>query len=190
MAENPITITRLNDFIFCPVSIYFHNLDYDTEKLIYQCSDQLDGTAAHTSVDKKTYSTGKHILQGISVGSMEYNLTGKIDVFDTKTGVLTERKKKIRQIYDGYVFQLYGQYYALTEMGYSVKKIRLHSMDDNKTYNVPLPSEDTIMREKFLKTLRDITAFSFDAFHQTNAQKCERCIYEPLCSFSAKEGRF
>ena len=25
MSENPIAITSLNDFVFCPVSIYFHN---------------------------------------------------------------------------------------------------------------------------------------------------------------------
>lgn len=31
MSEQPIAISCLNDFIFCPVSIYFHALDADTE---------------------------------------------------------------------------------------------------------------------------------------------------------------
>lgn len=32
--ENPILITWLNDFIFCPVSIYFHSL-YKEEMFLY-----------------------------------------------------------------------------------------------------------------------------------------------------------
>lgn len=36
IGENPITITSLNDFIFCPVSICFHSLESDVEKLTYQ----------------------------------------------------------------------------------------------------------------------------------------------------------
>ena len=61
MSENPIAISNLNDFIFCPVSIYFHSLDYDTEKMTYQNSDQLNGTAVHTTVDSGTYSSKKSI---------------------------------------------------------------------------------------------------------------------------------
>lgn len=61
MSENPIAISNLNDFIFCPVSIYFHSLDYDTEKMTYQNSDQLNDTAVHTTVDSGTYSSKKSI---------------------------------------------------------------------------------------------------------------------------------
>lgn len=56
MSENPISISNLNDFIFCPASIYFHLLDYDTDKLTYQDSYQLNGTAAHKAVDSCAYS--------------------------------------------------------------------------------------------------------------------------------------
>lgn len=53
MSENAITISNLNDFIFCPASIYFHNLDADAEKLAIQDSAQLNGSAAHRSIDKE-----------------------------------------------------------------------------------------------------------------------------------------
>lgn len=43
--ENPIAITKLNDFIFCPASIYFHNLFGDTEKIMYQSERQINGSA-------------------------------------------------------------------------------------------------------------------------------------------------
>lgn len=94
MSENSIPISNLNDFIFCPVSIYFHSLDYDTERLSYQATDQINGAASHTASDNATYSTEKSMLQGIAVYSEQYDLYGKIDTFDVKRGVLRERKKK------------------------------------------------------------------------------------------------
>ena len=79
--DDLIPISYLNDFIFCPFSIYFHQLYGSQERLTYQCSDQINGTAAHKTVDSSTYSTRKNILQGISVYSEELRLIGKIDVF-------------------------------------------------------------------------------------------------------------
>lgn len=128
------------------------------------------------------------MLQGVSVYCEEYNLLGKIDTFDVETGILTERKKKITTIYDGYVFQVYAQYFALSEMGYNVNEIRLYSMEDNKVYPIENPYENIIMFEKFKKVLDDINTFSFNGFVQTNILKCERCIYELLCSFSLLKG--
>lgn len=184
MSEYPIPISNLNDFIFCPVSIYFHGLDSETEKISYQTPSQINGTAAHKKVDTGEYSTSLDFLQSISVYSEKYNVYGKIDVFDIKQGVLRERKKKITAIYDGYIFQLYAQYYALSEMGYSVKKLVLYSYDDNKSYTVDLPQNNKLMQEKFEKLIKQINDFQMDKFVQNNADKCKHCIYEPLCSFS------
>ena len=189
MSENAIPISELNDFVFCPASIYFHGLDRDTEKLTYQNSDQLNGTAAHRSVDGGSYSTRAGVLQGIAVCSEKYDLTGKIDIFDIQTGTLTERKRQIKTIYDGYVFQLYGQCFSLREMGYSVRQLRLYSMADNRVYPIKMPEDAPEMNAKFLRLLEEMQSFQMDGFRQTNAEKCNRCIYEPLCSFSAmKEG--
>ena len=66
------------------------------------------------------------MLQGVSVYCEKYNLVGKIDVFDEKTGILTERKKKIKTVYDGYIYQIYAQYFSLIEMGYKVNELRLY----------------------------------------------------------------
>ena len=64
--EETILISYLNDFIFCPVSIYFHKLYGQLDKNIYQSTFQVNGTDAHKSIDEKTYSSRKNILQGIS----------------------------------------------------------------------------------------------------------------------------
>ena len=75
--ENPVSISALNDFIFCPVSIYFHMLDADTEKLTYQDSYQLNGSASHEKSDSGQYSSRADILQGVAVYCDKYGLEGK-----------------------------------------------------------------------------------------------------------------
>lgn len=184
MNEYPIAIANLNDFIFCPISIYFHNLEVNTDKIQYQDEVQLNGAAKHEKCDNATYSTSKNMLQGISVFSEKYGLFGKIDQFDEKTGVLTERKKKIRTIYDGYVYQLYAQYFALQEMGFFINEMRLYSMDDNKVYLIAKPEQDNEHFRGFVRLIDDMRTFSFDGFIQSNNSKCKQCIYEPLCSYS------
>lgn len=117
-----LKITYLNDFIFCPLSIYYHQLYGGLAERLYYNDAQLDGKAVHETIDNQHYSTHKNILQGIDVYSDEYKLCGKIDIFDTKKGLLTERKKHIEKIYDGYLFQLYAQCLCLREMGYKVNE--------------------------------------------------------------------
>lgn len=179
--EDLIKLSQLNDFIFCPISIYFHNLMGNQENYMYQTTKQINGTAAHRAVDNNQYSTRSTVLTGIDVYCEKYGLIGKIDIFDIEEGILTERKKSIKNIYDGYVFQLYGQYFALKEMGYNVSTIRFHSMDDNKLYYIDLPEKDLNMLEKFEKTIEEMKDFDIRTFVQINREKCLNCIYEPAC---------
>ncbi len=182
--EYPILITWLNDYVFCPLSIYFHNLYGEKNSISYQDIKQINGTEAHKTIDSGTYSTRSSLLCGISVFCEKYNLTGKIDIFNIASGELCERKKHITQIYDGYIFQLYGQYFSLKEMGFSVKSLVLRSLDNNKSYSVSLPESDLDMFGKFEKMIDAINNFNLGAFKQTNRKKCEKCIYEPLCGSS------
>lgn len=188
MSDNPILISHINDFLFCPVSIYFHNLVGNTERMSYQSHYQINGTHAHRNIDKKKYSTRRAALQGIEVYCERYDLLGKIDVFDEDLGVLTERKKRISRLYDGQIFQVYAQYFALKDMGYTVRRIQIHSMDDNKNYDLALPEDDiekTLEFESVIERMRD---FDPDLFVQTNLAKCSNCIYEPICGSSGLDG--
>ncbi len=179
-----LPISYLNDFVFCPRSIYFHQLYGKVEQRLYQTTDQTEGKAAHRAVDERTYSTSRHILQGAEVYSDKYRIGGKIDTFDIKKGSLVERKKKIKTIYDGYVFQLYAQYHCLTEMGYAVKSMKFYSMDDNKNYSVPLPTEDADWQKKFEQVVLAVRSFNLKNEFTPNIKKCERCIYNNLCDAS------
>ena len=187
MSEQPIIISYLNDFIFCPASIYFHGIDSGAEELTYQDSYQINGKAAHRAVDSGNYSDRKDILQGIDVYCEKYDLYGKIDVFDVSKGLLIERKRQISKIYDGYIFQVYAQYFALTEMGYKVNSIRLYSMDDNKNYPLKLPDESPVFFANFENLISEIKNFSLDSFTGVSQEKCKKCIYSPMCSFAKRE---
>lgn len=118
-----IAITQLNDFIFCPASIYFHMLYGNTNKFLFQSEKQINGTASHSAIDEGRYSSRKNVLTSLDVYSEKYGLTGRVDIYDQKEGTLIERKRKIKTIYDGYVFQVYAQCVALREMGYKVNTI-------------------------------------------------------------------
>lgn len=176
-----LKISYLNDFIFCPLSIYYHQLYGSLDERMYYGKAQLDGKTAHTAVDEKRYSTHKNILQGLDIYSDEYNLCGKIDTFDVDKGLLTERKKHIETIYDGYVFQLYAQCLCLREMGYDVRQIRFYSSDNNKVHPVKLPEDDREMFEKFKATNKAMHSFEVSSYEPKSLEKCSNCIYNDFC---------
>lgn len=179
-------ITQINDFIFCPRSIYYHDIYRNTTQSdFYHQSPQRIGQAAHATIDTATYSTRKGVITGITVYSASYNLLGRIDILDTETGLLTERKYAISALYDGFRYQLYAQYFALTEMGYTVLALRLHSVKDNRLYPLPLPTtEETLEFEALLTQIRQ---YHIDQPFSPNPRKCLHCIYATLCDLAPTE---
>ncbi|MDR2904538.1 MAG: type V CRISPR-associated protein Cas4 [Helicobacteraceae bacterium] len=167
-----------------PAFYIFSYLYGETKEVLYYDAPQLNGKAAHSAIDEKRYSTKKDILQGAEVYCNKYKLCGKIDIYDRDKKLLTERKKKITRIYDGYIFQLYAQYFCLDEMNCDVENLRFYSMDDNKTFPIKLPKDDFDMFAKFEKIIDEINSFEADGFCQNNSAKCERCIYNNLCDRS------
>ena len=180
--EEYIQISKLNDFIFCPKSMYLHSIYEGLDTRVYHSHYQTAGKLNHECIDNKKYSSAKKsILQGIEVYSHKYNLVGKIDLYFKDKKELMERKTKINRIYDGYRFQLYAQYFCLLEEGYEIEKISVHSLKDNKKYYIDIPNEYEIKRFEIL--LNDIKRFSmYEDRVKKNKNKCEKCIYNNLCN--------
>jgi len=174
-----IQISKLNDFIFCPYSVYLHSVYESFNQKTYHRTAQTVGKIAHEPVDSKTYTTSAHILQGVEVSSEIYGLIGKIDTFNVESGALVERKYKIKKIFDGYKYQLYAQMYCLREMGHVVKSLAIQSLSDNKRYKIPLPDNEEIA--KFEKLIADMKNYKADSTADKNPIKCAQCIYKPLC---------
>ena len=79
-----LLISMLNDFIFCPYSIYLHNVYMDTDESMYHAVPQTRGKLSHESVDEKKASTHKDYLMSLPIYSERFHLMGKIDVFNLK----------------------------------------------------------------------------------------------------------
>lgn len=60
--EDYILISWLNDYIFCPYSIYLHNIYNNVDNSVYYTTAQTKGKTAHTSIDNNHYSTHKSIM--------------------------------------------------------------------------------------------------------------------------------
>lgn len=69
-----ISISTLNDFIFCPYSIYLHNVYMETDETMYHATPQTQGRVAHESVDKKTASNRANDILSLPVYSEEYGV--------------------------------------------------------------------------------------------------------------------
>lgn len=184
--EETLSMTNINDFLFCPRSLYYGNIfRRSLGRDGYQQTPQKTGLAAHETIDEGTYSTRKDVLTGIMVYCEKYGLLGRIDIYDVRTRTLTERKYSVSAVWEGFRMQLYAQYFALEEMGYEVAALRIHSQKDNKTYTVPLPTRDDVMR--FEEILEQMRAFNMEAPAELNVNKCAKCIYRTLCDVYQEE---
>lgn len=181
-----ISISTLNDFIFCPYSIYLHNVYMETDETMYHATPQTQGRIAHESVDKKTASNRANDILSLPVYSEEYGLMGKIDVYKVKEKKLIERKYQLKQIFQGHIYQLWAQMLCLREMGYDVESLAFYETSTNKTIPVAMPSETDIQKFKdFITHFRSFNPTT-DSF-TINPNKCSHCIYCNLCDKTSQD---
>ncbi len=179
MEEDYIPISSLNDFIFCPYSIYLHNVYENTDESLYHATPQTQGRIAHATVDNKRNSTHKDVLEALPVCSNRYGLIGKIDIYKVNEKYLIERKYQLKQIYQGQIYQLWAQMFCLQEMGYDVERLAFYEISTKRTIHMNLPSPEDIERfESFLFSFRK---YDPSRSFSPNNNKCRHCIYTNLC---------
>lgn len=177
--DDYISISTLNDFIFCPYSIYLHNVYMDTDEGLYHATPQTKGRIVHEPIDTKKASNRADDLQSLAVMSEEYRLMGKIDIYKGKERKLIERKYQLRNIYQGQIYQLWAQYLCMKEMGYDIESLAFYEISTNKMIPIDLPSDYQIVEFKgFLDTYRNYDPSQ--PLH-VNENKCKHCIYCNLC---------
>jgi CRISPR-associated protein Cas4 len=180
--DDYIQISKLNDYIFCKYSLFFHGLYDAFSKDIYQDVPQTAGTIKHENIENREYSTSKYILQGIPVVSEKYKLIGKIDLYDNKNKILIERKRLVKKVYDGYKYQLYGEYFGLIEGRYEVYSLYIHSLATNKRFLVKIPQVSDL--RAFEELINEMRTIKIEEIHETIVkEKCDNCIYSELCTF-------
>lgn len=176
--EQFVRISNINDFMFCPKSLYLHAIYENFDNSVYHDQPQIVGSQMHAAVDEKRYSSSKHILQGLSVASVEFGLLGKIDIYDANKKSLVERKTKVKILHEGYRLQLYAQYVCMIEMGYDVWFMFIHSIQDNKRYAILPPGKKELKQLRYvLGQMRRITPAMLRAH---SCKRCQSHIYESL----------
>ena len=174
MEEDYISISTLNDFIFCPYSIYLHNVYENTDESLFHATPQTQGRIAHEAVDEKKSSTRKDVLQALPVYSEKYGLMGKIDVYRAKEKYLVERK-----------YQLWAQLFCMQEMGYEVERIAFYEISTKRTIPINPPTREDIQRfEHFLRSFRN---YDPTKPFQPNLNKCRHCVYCNLCDKTTED---
>lgn len=176
--DSAIAISAINDFTYCPKSLYLHSVYSSFDTSIYHDTPQTIGSITHENIENQRYTTAKHILQGLSVYSNRLGIKGKIDVYDSKNEYLIERKYRVKQVYTGFKYQLYAQMYCLEEAGFKVKKLFLHSLSDNKRYEIPRPSR--VERKEFEKIISKMKDFNAQSIENHSCSHCAGNIYSLL----------
>ena len=177
--EDNISISTLNDFIFCPYSIYLHNVYMETDEGLYHATPQTKGKLAHEPVDSKTSSNRKEEILALPVMSEQLGVMGKIDVYRKKEKKLIERKYQLKQIYQGQIYQLWAQYFCMVEMGYEVDKIAFYEISTNKTIPISLPTAEN--KHELMCFIQSFKEYDPSAPFVANPSKCRHCIYCNLC---------
>lgn len=174
-----VSFSQLNDFLFCPYSLYLHTLYNNFKSSIYHDVAQTDGTAAHVTVDQSTYKRSGW-QTGIWLCSPTYKVYGRCDLYNPTTGELVERKRTIHKLYTGHYMQVWAQAVCLQEMEHPVRKIYLHSITDNTRYFVKLPNQT--IKNQLKELVLQISRYTppNETFSQLPA-KCRQCIYAALC---------
>ncbi|MBX2887917.1 MAG: type V CRISPR-associated protein Cas4 [Ferruginibacter sp.] len=178
--ETYMPISFLNDFIFCPYSLYLHQVFDDSNEEVFSAAPQQVGKRHHATIDNTPPKSRKlKLLKGIYVISHRLGIYGKIDTLHLDEGRLVESKYAITTLYQGYYYQLWAQYFALVEMGYVVKQLAFFSIRDRTTHPVALPGE--VEFAELQQHIRLIAHYDFEQNFTPNPAKCAHCIYAALC---------
>jgi CRISPR-associated exonuclease Cas4 len=148
-------------------------------KSLVHATPQTQGKVAHAAIDEKTYSSRKDEITSLSVYSDELGIIGKIDLYKGREKLLIERKYQLNTIYQGQIYQLWAQYFCMTEMGYAVEKLAFYAISTNKMFPVELPTnEDKKELQDFILRFK---TFDPNQPIPVNINKCTHCIYCNLC---------
>lgn len=176
--DTAIPISAINDFLFCPKSLYLHSIYSSFDTSVFHDTPQTMGSLAHENIEEGKYTTAKDILQGLSVYSNRLGIKGKIDLYDAKKKYLIERKYRVKQIYLGFRYQLYAQMFCLEERRMPVAKLFIQSLSDNKRYEVIPPTAKE--RQDFESVIKEMKSFSAVSLQNHNCRHCQNNIYSRL----------
>lgn len=174
--EHLLAITVLNDFVFCPYSIYLHQIYGDSQEDVYHNIYQSRGKRLHQFLEKNP--NGRSLINSW-VSSETLGIYGRIDAYDEAEEELIEYKSTVAVAYKGYYYQIWAQLICLREQGISVKKLSFFDFKTNTKIPIPLPTPADLLDLK--NHIERVRHFDFESNFKVNPNKCRQCIYNNLC---------
>lgn len=150
----------------------------DADEETYHAVPQTRGKIAHEATDNKK-STRKTDVMALPVFCNEIGIMGKIDLYKSEEKYLIERKYKLAKIYQGQLYQLWGEYFCMKEMGYEIDKLSFYEISTNRMIPMEIPGEE--QKEELKNFVRAFKSFNPAESIEINENKCAHCIYNPLC---------
>ena len=157
----------------------------DTDEGNYHAIPQTRGKNAHSIVDDKKVSHNNNIIEALPVLSKTLGVYGKIDVYNSDTKTLVERKYQLKRIYKGQIYQLWAQYFCLIEMGVEIVNLVFYEISTRKTFQIKLPSEQE--KTELVSFLESYRNYNPNNTITANPNKCFHCIYSNLCDKTNKD---
>lgn len=171
-----LSITALNDFVFCPYSIYLHEIYGGNKEETYHSKFQSKGKRLHDFIENnKDAKDLKHAY----VYSQKLGIYGKIDEYIPLTKELIEYKSNVAIMFKGYYYQIWSQYLCMTEMGFEIERLSFFDFKINKKTQLDLPTDSEI--NELTKHINKVKHYDFASEILVNPNKCRRCIYQSLC---------
>lgn len=177
-------VSYLNDFIFCPYSVYLHQIYDKNNETIYSAKPQKTGKYAHDKEELINVSD-TNIIKNKWIVSLKLGVYGKIDRYCIFDKTLIEGKYDVKKIYRGYFYQIWCYYFGMTEMGYTIHKLYIESLKDRDLYPIALPGIDEF--NELQSHIKKIAWYDFEQDITPNIEKCIRCIYASLCDKTNNE---
>lgn len=180
--EHYLPISILNDFIFCPYSIYLHQIYDAQQEELYHSIFQSRGKRLHNFLHNDTQANN---LRHAFVVSNRWGIYGRIDEYIDSERELIEYKSSVATPYKGYYYQIWAQYVCLSEMGVRVDKLAFFDLSTETKMPIPIPTQEQL--NELYAHIERIKYYDFSTEIIVNPNKCKKCIYFNLCERCAEE---
>ena len=178
--EHYLAITTLNDFIFCPYSIYLHEIYHQNREEAYHSAFQSKGKRLHHFIEN---NQDENSWKNAFVYSEKLKIYGRIDDYNKRTKELIEYKSTVAIAFRGYYYQIWAQFLCLSEMGVEVVHLSFYDFRQDKKIPVTIPNDEQILELK--NHIKKVQEFDFNTDLNPNPNKCKQCIYHHLCEKTA-----
>ena len=182
MDEDPLPISLIADFVFCPRRAW---LEMQGERV--ESAQIQQGTNDHAVADRFTGADDAGLFHAIDIRANQWNLSGRLDAVQlTEAGaIIREYKatpvKREMRVTDAMRIQLALQAMCLQEMGYNIAGTQIFFTSHHRRVNVELTSDDFHDAECAIKGTRALANSDVAPEPFEDSPRCMYCSHVGIC---------